>query len=122
MSNQFIICTDINCPMNEGQECHSPFIFANENGECSIKDNGPYDNKSLTTNYVEVKECLCCDCIYWKEGLLNGEPIGLCDYGSDLTFDIQKDKSGLSIFELPPKCLVYSNQIKETGFAMNVPE
>jgi len=85
----FIACTECDCPLNENRRCRSSFISVDENGYCTIRNNGPYDPKSLTDNYVEVIECLCQRCQWWE--IDEAHNVGRCGFNTELAFLTDRD-------------------------------
>ena len=106
---QFVSCADESCPFNEGKGCRAPFIAINELGQCMIREGGPFENKSATENYVEIKECRCQKCNFWE--LDEAINVGRCGLGENLFFMQYKD------LQLGPKCNVFDKQIPEPGFS-----
>lgn len=83
MSLQFVSCSDVGCPMNSGKQCRAPFIFVDADGRCSIKANGPYDNKAAIESYVDLKTCDCERCDHWEQ---DNQGKGVCGFRADLFF------------------------------------
>lgn len=105
MSLQFIACSDTKCPLNTSKQCRSPFIFVDEEGRCSIRESGPYDNKSDVEKYVDLKQCDCSKCDHWEENSLG---VGSCGFGGDLFFGNKNI------------CYQFEKQIGDPGFSTTV--
>jgi len=88
----FVACTDLECPLNEDRKCRSTFLSIDELGCCVLRNNGPYDPKSPTDNYVEIAECLCQKCEFWELDEALG--IGKCGRAADLSFMGERDSEG----------------------------
>jgi hypothetical protein len=125
MSIQFVACACLDCPMNEGKQCRAPFIFVDKNGLCTIKDNGPYDNKSAMERYVDLQECHCDRCRHWE--MDEATQMGQCGFRSDLFFnkEVSTLVSGSGAEQrVSSKCEEFAKQIPEPGFSttVNIPE
>lgn len=115
MSTQFIACTDSTCPMNEDKQCRSPFIMVDEEGFCSLrKTSGPFDAKSLTENYVDLRECKCYGCDHWELDEATG--YGVCGLHEDLFFSIRQMANGDAF----PKCMAFDKQIDPPKFTATI--
>jgi hypothetical protein len=74
-----------------------------------IRVGGPFENKSQTEQYVEIRECRCQKCNSWElDEVMN---IGVCGLRADLFFAQYKNE------ELGPKCNVFDKQIATPGFS-----
>jgi len=108
----FVSCSVSTCPLNESKQCRAPFLMVDLNGNCALLKTGPYDNKSLIENYVEVKECNCKRCNYWERNEASG--LGKCGNTEPLHFDKRDEKA---------KCHAVETQIEEPPpFEAIVPE
>lgn len=106
---QFVSCSDESCPFNEGKNCRAKLIAINELGQCMIRENGPFSDKSQTEQYVEIRECRCQKCNHWElDEELN---VGRCGLADSLHFMQHKDE------QLGPKCIVFEKQITQPGFS-----
>lgn len=115
MSMQFISCTDGGCPMNEDKQCRSPFILVDEEGFCALRRiDGLFDAKSLTENYVDLRECKCFGCNHWELDEASG--YGICGLREDLFFSIRAAANGDEF----PKCIAYDKQIDQPKFTANL--
>src|ERR1039457_5376487 len=94
MDLKFINCTEDSCVFNNKNlhQCQASFIFLNNNGECCIRDNT--ENNSFNSSYVEFRECLCTRCHFFEKKTIMNNEVGCCEYGNELSFDIQRDSSG----------------------------
>lgn len=106
---QFVACGDESCPLNESKSCRAPFIAIDENGQCMIRENGPFLNKSQTENYVEIRECRCQKCNHWEKD--QATEVGTCGLREDLFFNSFKNEA------LGPKCSALEKQIEKPGFS-----
>jgi hypothetical protein len=104
--SQFISCTEHRCPMNQERRCRSAFISVDENGCCTIRNNGPYNPRSQTDNYVEITECLCQKCQWWEVD--EAARLGKCGFNCALAFLIGDDENGIPY----SRCREISSQIE----------
>lgn len=115
MSTQFIACTADECPLNEDRQCRAPWIAVDEDGRCMILDTGPYDDKSPTEKYVELKGCKCSDCNHYE---IDKETLrGDCGLGEDLFFkmlEVKDDHDPKRGQRDGPFCHAYDKQISKT--------
>lgn len=108
---QFVACNDITCPFNQTKQCRAPFIAIGPDGKCLIRDGGPFENKSETEKYVEIRTCLCQKCNYWE--LDEARQVGSCGFREDLFFSQARDEDKALG---KPECDTYKKQISQPGF------
>ena len=109
MNPQFVSCSDQSCPFNEQKGCRSPFIIVVENGKCSIRESGPFDNKASIETYVDIKECRCQKCHHWE--LDEATNIGRCGFADSLFFNQYRNEP------LGPICNTFEKQVQQPGFS-----
>lgn len=122
MSLQFVACNAVDCPMNEGKQCRSPWIMVDKDGKCAIRDQ-PMTDKSQVETYVEIKECRCKSCDQWELNEVN--KMGQCGFREDLFFRLRKTLDYKNkVCMAGPFCFTYEKQIDEPDpfAASNVPD
>lgn len=82
--------------------------MVDQDGRCIVRHDGPHENKSVTDNYVEIRECSCQKCNHWE--LENDGETGKCGLGAGLALVDKSEDHG-------PICSDYKKQIGEPGFA-----
>jgi hypothetical protein len=70
--------------MNEDKQCRAPLITVDENGFCTVKNEGPHENKSDIERHVEIRECKCKECDSWEEDF--DTDLGRCGLEDRLSF------------------------------------
>lgn len=125
MISQFVSCNAIKCPLNEQKQCRAPFIEIDHDGRCKIINDGPFENKSQTEKYVEIKSCDCEQCSFYEQDEVSGA--GQCGHREDLFFSITQNivpkiagQDQVVVPDgrnLPPICYTFAKQIEAPKYS-----
>lgn len=94
-SLQFVACSDGTCSYNKDRNCLAKAIDISKDGQCATK--GTQAEQSPTPTYVNLRECACSKCQYWK--LDDATKLGQCGYNAELFFMNDKPDTNPVCFE-----------------------
>lgn len=123
MSIQFVLCNDIDCPLNHDKQCLAKWITVKKDGRCSVRDQ-LHEDKWPTENYVDMKECLNKSCDHWE--MDEATEKGQCGFRENLFFKLRRveDEKKRKMM-IGPFCSEFERQIGQPdpfSNVTNVPE